>query len=454
LAQLLIVEDEETLRESLQRLFQKEGHTVDVAESAEQALPLLQEGIYDVVISDIILPGRDGIEMMQEARDASPETMFIIITAYASLDTAVKALRAGAYDYIMKPIIHEEIKQVVRNALRQKALLRENLLLRKEIDRSYDFSAVIGQSAAIKALLQQVKDIAQAPSNVLIQGETGTGKELFARVIHYNSPRKDAPFVPINCSAIPENLLESELFGHVRGAFTGAVTSRKGLLEEAEGGTVFLDEIGDIPQSFQIKLLRVLEEKELRPLGSSKSKRADLRFITATNKDLKEMVQKGLFREDLFYRINVITLHLPPLRERPEDIPLLVEYYLRKYCQELGRPMKKVSPEAMNILLSYPWPGNVRELQNVLERAALISKDSAIGPQDLPEDLKAKTPLPRQALQEALSIEEYTKAFITHYQHLWTEQELADRLGITRKTLWEKRKKWGLPRPPRGGNEK
>ncbi|MGE5173867.1 MAG: sigma-54-dependent transcriptional regulator [Betaproteobacteria bacterium] len=443
---ILIVEDEETLRESIKRIFIKEGFTVDGAESAEKGLALLDANVYDVIISDIILPGMDGIEMLVKVREQLPDQIFIVITAYASLDTSVKALRAGAYDYIMKPIIHEEIKQIVRNALRQKNLQAENVLLKREIGRSYDFSSIIGESPALKAILQEVKKVSDTKSNILLLGETGTGKELFARVIHHNSSRRDMPFVPINCSAIPENLLETELFGHVRGAFTGAVATKKGILEEAEGGTVFLDEIGDMSLALQAKLLRVIEDQVIRPVGSTKGTKVDIRFVTATNKDLRAEVREGAFREDLYYRINVISLQIPPLRERKEDIGALVRYYLDRYSQEMGKQVKDVSAEAMDVLMNYEWAGNVRELQNVIERAILISDDSLIRPEHLPGGMKAEAPFLRRSFEQKLSIEDYTKAFIVRYQTESNEQQLADMLGITRKSLWEKRKKWGIPR--------
>lgn len=443
---MLIVEDEETLRESLKRIFTKEGFAVDATDSAEKGFAFIEANVYDVIISDIILPGMDGIEMLARVREMMPDQVFIIITAYASLDTAVKALRAGAYDYIMKPVIHEEIKQVVRNALKQKNLQAENVLLKREIAKTHDFSNIIGASAALKGIIDEVRKIADSKSNILLLGETGTGKELFARIIHHNSPRSALPFVPINCSAIPEALLESELFGHAKGAFTGAVLTKKGLLEEADGGTVFLDEIGDISLSFQVKLLRVLEDQVIRPVGSTKTTKVDLRFITATNKDIKAAVKAGAFREDLYYRINVITLQIPPLRERKEDIPLLVNHYLVKYCQDMGKQVKEVSQEALALMQEYLWPGNVRELQNVIERAILISENHAIEPEHLPEDMRASKSLQQQAFEEKLSIEEYTKAFIVKHQGEYTEQQIADLLGITRKSLWEKRKKWNLNR--------
>ncbi|HTG00833.1 MAG TPA: sigma-54 dependent transcriptional regulator [Nitrospirota bacterium] len=443
---ILIVEDEETLRESIKRIFSKEGFAVDTAESAEKGMLLLETNAFDVIISDIILPGMDGIEMLTKVRELLPDQIFIIMTAYASLDTSVKALRAGAYDYIMKPIIHEEIKQIVRNALRQKSLQTENVLLKRELSRSYDFSSIIGESPAIKRVLEEVEKVADSKSSILLLGETGTGKELFARVIHHNSARRDMPFVPINCSAIPENLLETELFGHVRGAFTGAVSTKKGILEEAEGGTVFLDEIGDMSLPLQAKLLRVIEDQVIRPVGSTKGNKVNIRFITATNKDLRTAVQEGRFREDLYYRINVISLELPPLRERKEDIAVLVKYYIDRYSQEIGKQTKDVAPEAMEILMNYEWAGNVRELQNVIERALLISDGSTISPDHLPGGIRSPQSFDQESFEQKLSIEDYTKAFIVKYQAQCNEQQLAEMLGITRKSLWEKRKKWGIPK--------
>jgi DNA-binding NtrC family response regulator len=442
---ILIVEDEETLASSLKRVFARDGYSVDIAEDAEKGLELIEKNSYDVIITDIILPGISGIELLRKIKEKEPDQLVIIITAYASVETAVEALRAGAYDYVIKPIIHQEIKQIVRNALKQKALQRENLLLRREIERHYDFSHIIGESPEIKKIINEVKKIASAKSNVLLLGETGTGKELIARAIHYSSPRAERPFIPINCSAIPENLLESELFGHVRGAFTGAVTSKKGLFEEANGGTVFLDEIGDLSPSLQAKLLRVLEDQEIRPIGSNQSTKVDIRFISATNKDLAGLVKEGRFREDLYYRINVITIHLPALRERGNDVELLARFFMQKYSKEHGRDVNKIDNEALKLLKSYHWPGNIRELQNIIERAVLISEDGVIRKEHLPEGLfDKKASFFEEALQRRLSIEDYTKAFILTYQNQYTEQQLADMLGITRKSLWEKRKRWGL----------
>jgi DNA-binding NtrC family response regulator len=441
---ILIIEDEETLRESLKRIFLKDDYSVDTADSAEEAINLIETGSYDVIISDIILPRISGIELLNRLHEELPEQIFIVMTAYASVETAVKALRAGAYDYIMKPIVHEELKQVVRNAIRQRQLQTENVLLRREIGKTYDFSSIIGISPELKSVIEEVRKIADTRSNVLLLGETGTGKELFARVIHRNSSRKAMPFIPINCSVIPENLLESELFGHVKGSFTGAVTSKKGLFEEANGGTVFLDEIGDINLSFQIKLLRVLEDQIVRPVGSTKTLKVDLRLITATNKDLDTEIREGRFREDLYYRINAITINIPSLRSRQEDVPLLVKHFLDKYSQELGKEVEDITEEALKYLMNYHWPGNIRELQNVVERAILICEKSRITSDNLPKSVHSGNSFGKESVEGKLSIEDYTKAFIREYQSSHNEQQLAGMLGITRKSLWEKRKKWGL----------
>jgi DNA-binding NtrC family response regulator len=366
------------------------------------------------------------------------------MTAYASIETAIRALRAGAYDYIMKPIMHEEIKQVVRNALRQRHLQIENVLLKREIGKNYDFSSIIGESASLNVIIEEVKKIADTKSNVLLLGETGTGKELFARVIHNSSSRRDMPFVPINCSVIPENLLESELFGHLKGSFTGAFTSKKGLFEEADGGTIFLDEIGDINPFFQIKLLRVLEDQMIRPVGSTKAVKVDLRIIAATNKDLEISVKDGEFREDLFYRVNTITLRIPSLRERKDDVTLLIRHFLTKYSLELQKHISEIDDEALSRMINYQWPGNIRELQNVIERAILLADDGRINATNLPEAIKGGGTFQETSIEKKLSIEDYTKAFIMEYQSAHNEQKLASMLGITRKSLWEKRKKWGI----------
>ena len=453
---LLIVENDEPLRESLRQMFINDGYSVETSDSAESGLGLIKARFYDVIISDVQLPGMDCVEFFSRIKEETPDQVFIVITPSASIETAKKALRAGAFDFVMKPVITEEIAQLVRNALRHRTLLTQNILLRREIGKSFDFSSIIGDNAVLQAIISQVKKVVDSRSNVLLLGETGTGKELFARVIHNNSMRRDMPFIPINCSAIPENLLESELFGHLKGAFTGAIAAKKGLFAEADGGTVFLDEIGDLSISFQVKLLRVLEDQMIRPVGSNKATKVELRFISATNRDLKAGVEKGTFREDLYYRIHAITLQIPPLRERRDDIPMLAQYYLHKYAEELQVPVKGITAEALAVICTYDWPGNVRELQNVIERAVLIAESDKIDVSDLPEgvdapeqpsgQLQLKEDFLTSALRKCLTIDNYTKEFILKYENTYTEQQLADMLGITRKSLWERRKKWGLSR--------
>jgi DNA-binding NtrC family response regulator len=441
----LIVEDETTLRESLKRVFGREGYDAEAVSSAEEALARIAGEAFDVVLTDIILPGMDGIELLGKLRERAPEQIVIVMTAYATLDTAVRALRAGAYDYVIKPVIHEEIKRIVRNALQTRALQAENVILKKQIDERYGFDQIVGESAPMRELLAEVRKIADSRSNVLLLGETGTGKELFARAVHAQSSRRDQPFVPINCSAIPENLIESELFGYHRGAFTGAAGAKSGLFEEADGGTVFLDEIGELDQRLQSKLLRVIDDREIRPLGSTQSRRVDLRFVAATNIDITAAVDGGGFREDLYYRLNVITLHMPPLRERREDIPLLIARFIEQFAGEFGKPLATVDPAALALLLNHSWPGNVRELRNIIERVVLIADGSVLLPEHIPKNLHQAAPGPVEPVASfGLSIEEYTKQFILAHQGSCGEQEIASMLGITRKALWEKRKRWGL----------
>lgn len=445
---LLIVEDEETLASSLKRVFLREGYDVETINSAEVALNLLADNPFDLVITDIILPGINGIEFLKKCREQNPEQIVIVVTAFASLETAVGALRAGAYDYVIKPIIHEEIKRTVRNALRQRSLMVENIILRRQIEERYDFEKIVGQSREITSLISELKKVANSRSNVLVLGETGTGKELISRAIHYNSDRHEKPFIPINCSAIPETLLESELFGYMKGAFTGASSSKRGLFEEANGGTVFLDEIGELSHPLQAKLLRVIDDHEIRPLGGVQSKKVDIRLIAATNKDITKAVREGSFREDLFYRINVVTIKVPPLRERKNDIMVLSKYFMEKYSHEIGKQVRFIDEAAQKLLSGYHWPGNVREVQNIMERAVLITDSNTIFPEHLPEGLRATASFSDASLDKALSIEEYTKEFIRKYQETANERQIADMLGITRKALWEKRKKWGLGRRP------
>ncbi len=441
---LLIVEDDELLCNSLKKLFLKESYEVTAVSSAESALKVLESQPCSLIITDIILPGIDGIELLAKVKEQYPEVIVIIMTSYAGIESAIKSFRLGSYDYIIKPIINEEIKMLVRNALMQTSQKRGEDASAQNQDNKYDFSSIVGQSPAIRSVIEEVKMVANSRSNVLILGETGTGKELIARAIHYNSKRSSEPFVAINCSAIPENLLESEFFGHSKGAFTGAVYSKRGLFEEADKGSVFLDEIGDLSHHLQVKLLRVLDDREIRPVGALQSKKVDVRFIAATNMDISNAVKEGRFREDLYYRLNVINLKLPPLRARGKDIQILAEYFLEKYSVEMGGKAKSIDEETLSALNNYYWPGNIRELQNVIERAVILCDSTTIRLDHLPEELREAEPLHLDLSQGSLSIEDFTKRAIIKYQSKYSEQELASMLGITRKALWEKRKRWGI----------
>ncbi len=389
---LLIVEDEETLCESLKRVLSKEGYTVDIAHNAEFALEVFEEGFYDIIITDIILPGITGIELLKKVKERLPEQIVILTTAYASLETAVEALRNGAYDYVVKPVMHEEIKQIVKNALRQGALQEEIARLKVQIEGQYDPGMIIGKSPAMQQILNDVKQIGQAGSTVLISGEIGTGKELIARAIHSHSDRAGKPFITVNLRNIPEERVEARLFGYVKGAFQNAETSGKGLFEEANGGTIFLREICDLRERLQAKILKVIEDKEIMPFGGKQCMKTDLRLISGitTNKDLESAVKECSFREDLFLRMNGISLKLPPLRERREDIRPLAGHFIQKYSSELCKTVKGIDDEAIETLIRYQWPGNVRELRNVIERAFFISDGDTIKAKHFPELFPSK----------------------------------------------------------------
>ena len=444
---ILLVDNEIHLTESLERFLFEEGYDVITCINAENALEILDDQSIDLIITDIMLQGINGIELLKIIKNKKPEIPVIITTAYASLETAVESLRGGAADYITKPIIYEELKQVIRKILKNNKNSRENISRKGTIAQNFDFKNIIGQNNEFIKILEDIKKIAKSRSNVLIVGETGTGKELIARAIHNNSYRVNQPFIPINCSAIPENLFESELFGHIKGSFTGALITKKGLFEEANGGTVFLDEIADLSLPLQAKLLRVIEDREIRPVGSNQSNKIDIRFITATSKDIFKETLIGRFRDDLYYRINVITIKLPSLKDRKEDIVLLINYFINKYSKENGKKISEITPEAIRILVNYGWPGNIRELQNIIERAVLLCENEVINEALIKDYLKDENlSIIPNFLDSKLSITDYTRSFIIRYEKTHSEQEIADMLGITRKSLWEKRKKWGLIR--------
>ncbi len=369
---ILVADDEQSMREFLEIMLKKEGYKVSLASNGEEVVKLVDNDLFDLVLLDIRMPKLDGISALKKIKAIAPETVVIMITAYASADTAIKAMKEGAYDYITKPFKVEEIKLIIKNALEKKNLQKENILLKQVVRDRYHFGNIIGQSPKMMALYDLLEKVSPTKTNILIAGESGTGKELVAKAIHYNSVRKEKPFVTLNCGAIPESLIESELFGHMKGAFTDAIATKKGLFEVADEGTIFLDEISELPLLMQVKLLRVLQDKEFKRVGGTEDIRVDVRIISATNKDLEEAVKEKHFREDLFYRLNVIQIKLPPLRDRKEDIPILAGHFLKKYSEELNKNILKTSPEALQILLNYEYPGNVRELQNIIERAVAL----------------------------------------------------------------------------------
>ena len=441
---LLIVEDEDIMRGILAQLMTEAGFRVLEAATAEEAIDLFAAELPALTITDIELGGMNGIELLDRIKQLDSEALVIMITAYSSVDTAIAALRKGAYDYITKPFINEDILQTARNALRQRDLFRENRYLRRELQQRYHFENIIGRSDALTAIFKLVEKIANTTSSVLIQGESGTGKELIARAIHYGSARADAPFVAINCAALPESLLESELFGYVRGAFTGANANKTGLFKTADGGTLFLDEISEMPASLQVKLLRALQEREFLPLGTTRPVSFDARLIAATNRNLEDEIESNRFREDLYYRLSVFSLTLPPLRERREDIPLLIRFFVEKFCRLLNVPPKTVSEEAMQAMINYEWRGNVRELQNAIERSVTLS-DERIERSHLPQKVIESAPAPLDRTDQLLTLEELERRHI-----LGTLQRVADDkaaaaalLGIDLSTLYRKLKRYG-----------
>jgi two-component system response regulator PilR (NtrC family) len=391
-ARILVVDDERSMRELLAIVLKREGHDVLLAENGRMAIAALERGPVDLLISDIKMPDMTGIEVLRAAKQLDPTVEAIMVTAFASQETAIEALRLGACDYLIKPFDVDELKVKVRDKLESRRLRRENVLLKRALGSTHQFHNIIGRSDTMLEVFSLVETIARTTSTVLITGESGTGKELVARAVHFHSLRRDRPFVAVNCGALTETLLESELFGHVRGAFTGAETNKKGLIETAERGTIFLDEIGEMSQMMQVKLLRVLQERRFRRVGGTDEIEADIRVIAATNQDLAKMVAENRFREDLYYRINVIPVRLPSLRERLEDIPLLADHFLAKFSAQMAKPLTGVSQEALALLQRYEWPGNIRELENVVERAVALERTPAILPESLPEHVRGVLP--------------------------------------------------------------
>ena len=451
---VLIIDDEEEIRESIELLLNSEGLSTDTAANGEQGLKKIEENSYDAVLLDLMLPGKSGMEVQKQIKRIDPTLPVIIITAIGAVETAVTATKEGSFDYITKPWNNEKLVVIATNAIKQRQLLSENMQLRRALKERFGYDNIVGKSEKILRVLDLVSQVAASRSTVLIQGESGTGKELVAKAIHLKSPRADKAFVPVNSGSMPVDLLESTLFGHVRGAFTSAIASKRGLFEVADQGTIFFDEIGTIGMETQAKLLRVIQEKEFMRLGGVDTIKVDARIIAATNVDLKKLVDEGRFREDLYYRLNVINIQVPPLRERREDIPALVEFFTKKYCEENLKPLYRFGSEALKVLMDYYWPGNVRELENVVERAVVLSQDEVIGRDLLPEAILSPSsrfaslssfPLGKDtSLFEVLDAFERRVIIEMLEQTAWSQTEAADNFKIPLSTLNQKIKRHGI----------
>ena len=451
---ILVVDDEKSMRDFLSIVLKKEGYSVTTAEDGETAGRLIRKEMFDLVLTDVKMPKIGGLQVLKTVKEASPDTLVLMITAFASTETAIEAMKEGAYDYLTKPFQIEEVKLIIRNALEKKRLRAENQLLKKKVRGAATLEDIIGRSEPMQNVMQVVKKVADTQSNVLILGESGTGKELIAQAIHSDSRRKDKPFVTVNCSALPEPLLESELFGHMKGSFTGAHVNKPGLFEVAHEGTIFLDEIGDTPPGIQAKLLRVLEEKEFRRIGGTQNIRVDVRIIAATNKDLEKAVTEGTFREDLYYRLDVIPIHLPPLRDRVEDIPLLVRHFLTIMNQGLNKKIRTVTPEAMKALQAHPWRGNVRELENVLERVVALTAGDTIELNDVAECLQkpaalrevSPASLPPEGLDLDTVIGDLEKTFLLKALERtnWVKRDAAKLLQLNMRSFRYRLEKHGI----------
>jgi DNA-binding NtrC family response regulator len=445
-SRILIVDDDTETLELLREIVSKEGFQVETAEHAKAALDKAEPFRPDVVITDLHMPGMDGLALLTEIKNRFPETLVILLTAYGSLKTTVDGIKAGAFDYLSKPFIVDEIRLVVRRAIEHKQVLSENQALKDQLRDRYRFDNIVGSSPGMVQVYKLIARVAQTESTVLIQGESGTGKELVARAIHANSTRGCGPFITVDSGALTETLLESELFGHERGAFTGAVATKKGLLEKAHMGTCFFDEMANISPALQAKLLRVLQEREIRRVGGASSMNVDVRMIAATNKDLKPLVEAGTFREDLYYRLNVVTIAIPPLRERPEDIELLAQFFVQKYGPTKEKPVTAIPPDTMALLLKYHWPGNVRELEHVIERAVVLTPHTAILPHDLPESIREAasnaTAQPRGWMTlDTLERDYILKVLDANQRDIGRASDI---LGIHRKTLLRKLRRYGV----------
>ena len=444
---ILVVDDEQIVRESLANWLKEDGYQVELAESGPQALERIQSASFHIVLLDLKMPEMNGIQVLQEIKKNFSEIEVIIMTAYGSIHTAVEAIKEGAFDYIVKPFDPEEVGLLIRKILDHKNLVLENILLRQKLEEKYEFEDLIGKSAVMQNLFGLIRNVAPTQATVLITGESGTGKELVAKAIHTLSPRRYQPFIALSCGALPDTLLESELFGYEKGAFTGAVHTKKGRFELADGGTLFLDEIGEISLKTQIDLLRVLQEKEFRRLGGTEVIKVDVRIISATNRDLAEALRQGIFRSDLFYRLNVVSIPLPPLRDRKEDIPLLAKHFLKRYAIEINKKVDRLEPRALESLMNYNWPGNVRELENAVERGVVISQSRELTEKDFAFLQSGPAPLSEGGIKNLQELERLHILRVLEENH-WNISKSASELGIDRVTLYNKIKKYGLERNP------
>jgi two-component system response regulator AtoC len=445
-AKVLIIDDEANMVALFKRFLGKEGYAVTGAGSFEEGARTIQSELFDVIISDLALGDGNGIDLLKLATNSQPHAPFIVITGVGSVESAVEAMKNGAYDYISKPFQKEEMTLLVKKALQHSDLSKRVRQLQKEVDSKFGFGNIIGRSKKMRQVFELIERVAASNSTVLITGESGTGKEMVAKSLHYHSGRKKKPFVAVDCGVIPENLIESELFGHTKGAFTGADHAKKGLFAEANEGTIFLDEIGNLPVPLQAKLLRVLQEREIKPIGSNETTSVNVRVIAATKEDLKTSVDSGTFRNDLFYRLSVIPIHLPPLRERPEDVPLLLKHFLAKVCKSNNQKEKQITPEAMNVLMAYNWPGNVRELENLVERMVLITSGDTIDVDDLPDEIKStkgNTSM-KENLDRTVKVVEKDMIVEAIEQAGGNKTQAAKILGISRASLYNKINQYGI----------
>jgi DNA-binding NtrC family response regulator len=454
--QILVVDDDRGIGDCVEMLLEQAGHASVITRLGHDGLAQLERREFDLVITDLRLPDASGLDIVAAAKAANPETQVILMTSFSSVESAIEALRRGANDYIIKPFDNDDFLFSVERALGERRTRMENAALKRSLKKAFTQHTIIGESDGVKRLLAMIQRVAATDANVLIQGESGTGKELVAQAIHFGGSRAARPFVAVNCGAIPADLIESELFGHEKGAYTGATSASAGLIREASGGTLFLDEISEMPLAAQVKLLRVLQERQVRPLGSNQSFLTDTRFLAASNRSLKESSEHGSFRADLYYRLSVIAIHVPPLRERGADVELLARHFMHQFCQKFGSRVNRMHKEFVEFLYHHMWPGNVRELQNVIERAVILADSEVLTLSDLEELISAPAKDAGAAgapegSGRPLSIEDYTKEIIVQYQDRYGEAELAALLGIGRKALWVRRHHWHLYRPTERG---